>query len=202
MATNTFAPNGFSFYRGTGSSPTNEQVLAWVDAATANIFQNDPVFRLSDGTIAGVTTGPGPGTGILAGIFSTCTYLSVAQKRQVWGNYWPGSDVVAGGFASAYIINDPNAQFKAQVGGNTTALALADVGQNCQFAYGTGSTSNGISGAYVDMTVARANTATLPFRVVALITAPPGDNGTAASAYNTGIFAFNNVETKTLTGAL
>lgn len=199
---NTFAPNGFSFYRGTGSSPTNEQVLGVIDAATAAIFQNDPIFRLSDGSLAGATTGPGPGTGILAGIFGTVTWLSVAQKRQVWGNYWPSADIASGTTASCYYINDPNAQFYAQVGGNTTALAQVDLGQNCQFAYGTGTASNGISGAYVDMTVARANTATLPFRVVQLVTSPPGANGTAASAYNAGIFAFNNVETKTLTGAL
>jgi hypothetical protein len=203
MATNTSAPNGFSRYRGTGSTPTFEQKIEQIDAATVNIFQNDPVFRLSDGTIAGITTGPGPGTGILAGIFVGCNYISVAQKRRVWGNYWPGSDVVANGFANGYIDADPNAQFAVQVGGSTTTgFVLADIGQNFQFAYGTGSTANGISGAYADESVARANTATLPFRVVALITEPPGANGTNTGQYNSIVAAFNNVETKTLTGAL
>ena len=195
---NTSAPFGFRQYRGTGSSPTYEQVPGFANYNTAAMYFGDPVFQNSDGSVYPTS----PGTGTLAGVFVGCKYLSVSQKRTVWSNYWGAADVASPNLVECYIVNDPNAQFKAQVGGNTTALALADIGQNCQFAYGTGSTSNGISGAYVDMTVARANTATLPFRVVALITSPPGDNGTAASAYNTGIFAFNNVETKTLTGAL
>lgn len=200
---NTFAPFGFSQYRGTGSSPTYEQVLGVIAAATAAIFQNDPIFRLSDGSLAGATTGPGPGTGILAGIFSTCTWLSVAQKRPVWGNYWPSADIAANTTASCYYVNDPAAQFLTQVGGSTSVgFVQADLGQNFQFAYGTGTTSNGISGAYADETVSRANTATLPFRAVQLVTSPPGANGTATGAYNLVIAAFNNVETKTLTGAL
>lgn len=200
---NTFAPYGFSRYRGTGATPTYEQKLEVIAAATAAIFQGDPVFRLSTGDVAGATTGPGPGAGILAGIFGTCNWISVAQKRRVWGNYWPSADIAAATFANCYIDADPNAQFKVQVGGSTTTgFVQADLGQNFQFAYGTGSTANGISGAYADETVSRANTATLPFRVIALITSPPGDNGTATGAYTNIVAAFNNVETKTLTGAL
>jgi len=200
---NTFAPNGFSFYRGTGATPTNEQVPAVVAAATANIFQNDPVFRLSTGDIAGVTTGPGPGTGILAGIFLGCDYLSVVNKRRTWSNWWPGTDTAAGTFSNVKLINDPPAQFYCQVGGSTTTgFVQADLGQNFQFAYGTGTTSNGISGAYADESVARAATTTLPFRVVQLVTDPPGANGTATGPYTAIIAAFVNVETKTLAGAL
>ena len=43
-------------------------------------------------------------------------------------------------------------------------------------------------------------TATLPFRVVGLVTDPPGSAGTASGAYNWVVVAFNNVSTKTLTG--
>lgn len=197
---NTNAPFGFSQRSGTGSSPTYEIVPALIDAATVNIFQGDPVFRLSDGTVAGITTGPGPGTTAIAGIFSGCDYVSVSQKRKVWSNYWPGSDVVAGGTANAKLTNDPNAQFLVQAGGSTSVgFVQGDIGLNCQFAYGTGNTANGLSGAYVDMTVGRAATAGFPFRVVALVTDPPGGPGTAAGAYNYAVVAFNNVETKSLT---
>lgn len=201
---NIFAPFGFRQRSGTGSSPTYEQVEAQIDYNTAAIYFGDPVFRLSDGTIAGPTTGPGPGTGILAGIFVGCHWLSTSQGRTMWRNYWPGSDLASGLFATAYIINDPNAQFLAQVGGSSsTGFALVDIGQNFQFAYGTPSSSgSGLSGAYADESVARASTATLPFRVVSLVTAPPGGPGTASGAYNYIVAAFNNVETKTLTGAL
>ena len=61
---NAFGPFGFRQFSGTGSVPTFEQVtlIGGIDYNTANIFQGDPVFRLSDGTIAGITTAPAPGT--------------------------------------------------------------------------------------------------------------------------------------------
>ena len=199
---NTNAPYGFRQWSGTGSAPTYEQVPGGIDYNTTNIFYGDPVFRLSDGTLAGVTTGPGPGATAIAGVFVGCKYLSTAQKRTVWSNYWPGSDVTSAnqGATEAYIINDPNAQFVAQVGGSTsTGLTASQVGLNVQFAYGTGNTSNGISGAYIDITVTPATTSTLPFRVISLVTNPPGSPGTSSGAYNYAVVAFNNVETKSLT---
>ena len=162
---NTNAPFGFRQRAGLGSAPTYELAFGNVAYNTNNIFQGDPIFRLSDGTLAGVTAGPGPGTGIIAGVFDTCNWISTAQKG----------------------------------GSSSIGFVAADVGLNCQFAYGTGNTANGLSGAYVDETVPRATTNTLPFRVMSLVTSPPGSNGTAAGAYNYAVVAFNNVETKSLT---
>jgi hypothetical protein len=195
---NTFAPFGFSQNRGTGSAPTYEQVVAPVAYNTANIFFGDPVFRLSDGSVAGVTTGPGPGTGVLAGIFVGCKYLSVSQKRTVWSNWWIGSDVASGNTVEAYLVNDPNAQFLVQSSGGS-GITQAMVGQLIQFAYGTGNTASGISGAYIDATSV-GSTSTLPFRVVALTT-PVGANTAVTGQYNNAIVAFNNVETKVTTAA-
>jgi hypothetical protein len=39
-------------------------------------------------------------------------------------------------------------------------------------------------------------TATLPFRVVSLVTSPPGAPGTNAGQYNLAVVSFNNCETK------
>lgn len=194
---NTNAPFGFLQRSGNGSSPTYEQVKYSINYNTDAIFFGDPVFRLSDGSLAGATTGPGPGTAVIAGIFVGCDYISTSFGRRVWNRYWPGSDVASTQTVTAYICNDPNAQFLAQRGGGTTGFVAADVGLNCQFAYGTGSTTTGASGAYIDQTAA-AVTATFPFRVISLVTAPPGANGTAAGAYNYAVVAFNNVETKSL----
>lgn len=197
---NTNAPFGFQEASGFSGPPTFEQIQESIASTTAPIFRGDPVFRLSDGTIAGATTGPGPGTGILAGIFAGCQYLSVTQGRKIWSNYWPAADVAAGSLSVGWIINSPNARFRVQAGNSTTVgFVQADIGMNCQFGYGTGNTANGYSGAYVDMAVARAVTATLPFRVIALVTDPPGGPGTQAGAYNWAIVGFNNVETKSLT---
>jgi hypothetical protein len=197
---NTAAPFGFKRVAGTGTTPSFEQIARLVDYNTANIFFGDPVATLSDGTVAGITTSALPGTVPLAGIFVGCKYPSVAQKRTVWSNYWPGSDVASTNTVEAYIENDPAAQYVAQAGGSTSVgITQANIQSNVQFAYGTGNTANGISGAYIDMTVTPAVTATLPFRVLGLILGPPGANGTASGAYNYAQVAFNNVETKTLT---
>jgi hypothetical protein len=197
---NTNAPFGFQEAGGLGSPPTYEQIEEKIASTTAPIFWGDPVFRLADGTIAGATTGPGPGAGVLAGIFQGCEYLSVSQKRVVWANYWGGADVAAGSTSRCWITNAPGARFRVQAGNSTTVgFVPADVGMNAQFGYGTGNTANGMSGAYIDMAVARAVTPTLPFRIISLIFDPPGGPGTQAGAYNWAIVGFNNVETKSLT---
>lgn len=194
---NTFAPFGFSQWSGTGSAPTYEQNVGFCAYNTAAMYFGDPVFQNSDGSIYPTT----PGTGILAGIFVGCKYLSVSQKRTVWSNFWGAADVASTNTVEVYVVNDPNAKFLAQVGGSSsTGLAATDIGANVQFAYGTPNTMSGVSGAYIDITVTPTTTATLPFKVVSLVTSPPGANGTASGAYNYAVVAFNNVSTKTLTG--
>ena len=192
---NTNAPYGFRQYAGTGSAPTYEQVAVAIAYDASAIYFGDPVYPSTSGTVAIGT----PGTTQIAGIFVGCKYLSTSQKRTVWSNYWPGSDVASGNVVEGYIINDPNAKFVAQIGGSTSVGAVAgDVNTNVQFAYGTGNTANGISGAYVDISVTPTTTNTLPFRIVSLVTSPPGSAGTEAGAYNYVVVAFNNVSTKQL----
>lgn len=194
---NTSAPFGFRQTSGTGSAPTYEQVVGFAQYNAGAMYFGDPVFQNADGSIYATT----PGTGILAGVFVGCKYLSVSMKRTVWSNYWGAADVASTNTVEVYLINDPNAKFVAQVGGSTTTgLAVTDIGANVQFAYGTGNTANGISGAYIDISVTPATTATLPFKVVSLVTDPPGAPGTQAGAYNLAIVSINNVSTKTLTG--
>lgn len=194
---NVSAPFGFSQYSGTGSAPTYEQVVGFANYNTAAMYYGDPVYQNADGSVYPTT----PGVLALAGVFVGCKYLSVSQKRTVWSNFWGAADVATGGTVEVYLVNDPNAKFVAQVGGSSsTGLTAADVGSNVQFAYGTPNANTGISGAYIDITVTPAVTATLPFRVVGLVTSPPGAPGTASGAYNLAVVAFNNVMTKTLTG--
>jgi hypothetical protein len=53
---NTFAPNGFAQYYGTGSAPTYEQVTAAISSSnTTNIFLNDPVVQACN--TSGIGTG-------------------------------------------------------------------------------------------------------------------------------------------------
>lgn len=187
---NTAAPFGFSQYKGTGSAPTYEQVeMKIASGNSTKIFFGDAVVPVT-GSATGYITQATASTVPLAGIFVGCKYTSVSQKRTVWSNYWPGSD--ANGDVTAYVVNDPNAQFKVQAGG--TNVGFSKIGQNIQLNVGTGNTANGISGMYVE---SPNTTATLPFRIVDVITDPPGQNGTdSTSAYNLVVVAFNNVLTR------
>jgi len=192
---NTNAPFGFRQYSGTGSAPTYEQISVTIAYNATNIFFGDPVEPDANGLIIqgdGTTAAAG-----IAGIFVGCQYLSVSQKRTVWSNYWPGSDVASTNTVIGYIINDPNAKFLVQTG--STAATQSTVNLNIGYDIGSGNTANGISGAFVDVTTA-ATTTTLPFRVVGLVTQPPGSAGTEAGAYNYVIVSFNNVTTRNLTG--
>jgi len=190
---NTSAPFGFRQHSGNGSAPTYEQVAVRIAYNASAIFYGDPVLPDANGF---VVVGA-PGTTQIAGVFQGCKYLSVAQKRTVWSNYWPGSDVASSQTVEGYIINDPNARFIAQTG--ATGATAADINANVNFAIGTGNTASGISGASVDMSTVQT-TNTLPFRIVSLDIDPPGAPGTEAGAYNLVIVAFNNVSTKQLTG--
>lgn len=187
---NTLAPFGFQQVSGLGSVPTYEMAeLSIQSTNTTAIFWGDAVVANSTGYITQATNS---GTAVLAGVFYGCKYTSTSQKRTVWSNYWPGSD--NNGDGKAYVVNDPNALFKVQAA--TTAITAAKVGQLGNIATTTaGSTATGISGMTLNSTL--ATTATFPFRVVAVVTDPPGANGTdTASNNNHVIVAFNNVITK------
>lgn len=187
--------NGFQQYSGNGSAPTYEQVAVEIAYNADPIFFGDPVEPDANGQIVQGNTSSGSGNTQIAGVFVGCKYLSVSQKRTVWSNYWPGSDVASSQTVEGYIVNDPNAKFKVwtAAAGATQAAVNANIGFNI----GTGNTSNGISGAYA---ATIGTDSSLPFRVISLVSAPPGVNGTASGAYAQIIVQFNNVSPKQLTG--
>lgn len=185
---NTNSPFGFKQVKGTGSAPTYEQSVRYIASNnTTPIFSGDAVIPLTTGYIGQATAS----TVRMEGIFVGCKYVSVSQKRTVWSNYWPGSD--ANGDVEAYVVDDPNAQFIVQAGG--TNVGFDKIGEYIQLNVGTGNTATGLSGMFVE---SPNTTVTLPFRIVGLVSSPPGANGTdIASAYNQIIVAFNNASTRT-----
>jgi hypothetical protein len=193
---NTNSPFGFrDYYGGSGGAPTFAQSVRLIASTdTTPIFKGDPVMPVIS-TANGYITQAAAGTTTLAGIFVGCKYLSTSQKRTVWSAYWPGAD--ATGDVTAYVIDDPNAQFVVMgisttfdITGSLTSVTSSKVGQYAQFAIGTGNTANGLSGAYLD---SAGTTVTFPFIVRGLITAPPGANGAdPTTAYNQVIVGFNN----------
>jgi hypothetical protein len=194
--TNTNNPFGFAQYQGgAGGAPTFAMSTRRIASGNATaIFTGDvvqPVVSTANGYITQGTAS----TTRTDGIFNGCVYLSTAQKRRVWSNYWPGSD--ATGDVVAYVIDDPNARFKVMgnsttfnITGTLTTYTSSPVGQYAQYAVGTGSTATGISGMYL---TSLNTTVTLPFIVVDLITAPPGSPGAdPTTAYNWVVVGFNN----------
>lgn len=191
---NTFAPFGFS-PDSTSNGPVNFRISTRRIASSATaIYHGDavvPVTGTANGYIKQATASTVP----LAGIFWGCKYLSTSQKRVVWNNYWPGSD--ATGDVEAYVIDDPNSRFIVatsgsafQITGSLSTFTSSPVGQLAQLNVGSGNTTSGISGMYLDTV---GTTATYPFIITNLVTNPPGANGADPTTnYNWVEVGFNN----------
>jgi len=162
----------------------------------------------------------------IAGVFVGCSYLSTAQKRVVWSDYWPGSD--ANSDVTAYVVADPNARFEAMTANSnttSTAVGFSQVGQNIGFNYSiygaspassNGNTANGLSTYFADQYTLPANFPTgyygqnyMPFKIIGLKNAGVGGANTPLSgingndsttAYNRIIVGFNNMMLKQLAG--
>lgn len=203
MASNNNAPFGFRQYVGRGTTPSYEQTAfsnGGIDFNASAIYYGDPVVRVGsgDGTLARAAGSAGGSTVTMAGIFQGCKYLSTVTKKTEWSNYWPGGSPVTSGNQStieAYVINDINAQFIVQ--SDSTGVVQADVGGNNDFNIGTGTTANGLSGAF--LIHGSATTAAYPFRFERLVLDPPGANGTNSGAYNLAVVSYNNVEGRNAT---
>ena len=199
---NVFAPFGFAMAgRQDGASPTmNQSAYQILYTNTHKLYKGDVCTLLSSGYIDTLAPGSTPPLGIFVG----CTYVSASQGKTVWSEYYPGADQITNGIITAYVIDDPNAVFVVQTGwsaGSPTAATQAMVGMNAQYANGTGSSLNQQSGAYIDLNTTPATTSTLPFRILSLVTDPPGANGTdTTTAYNNLLVMWNNEFYRQLTG--
>lgn len=156
------------------------------------IFRGDPIIRATSGYIQQAAAG----TTQILGIFMGCEYYSTAAKQPLWSPYWPAGTPSTLN-AKAYFISNPNNVFLVQTANsNTTASAatIANVGMTAQFSLGAGgNTSNGISGAYLDLYQA-GDTTTQPFKIVALAStylAPGSPGSDDTTAYNWVYASFN-----------
>ena len=205
---NVSNPFGFSEYSGMGTTPAFEQQRVWIQYNASAIYYGDPVLATTGGyVVRAASTGATPSTSTAVyGIFLGCKYLSVSQKRTVWSNYWPGSDVASGNLVEGLVVNHPTAKFRAQT--DSTGFSLSAINSTVGFVIGTGNVNNnGISGAYLDSTTLNTSSYVqyAPFKVYDLIYDPPGAQGTTAfpptttaTPYNTAIVGFNEAFTRDL----
>lgn len=146
---------------------------------STDIFYGDFVV-LSRGfaTRASVTTGTGLNQ--TTGIFLGCTFTNPLTKQKQFSQYWPAS--TAAGDCQAYVLDDPDAVFKAVVCSSGTTVAsgaLAMIGTNVSAINNTGSTTTGNSANAVLAPVDTPVTTTLPLRVIDVVHDTAVDLGTA-----------------------
>jgi hypothetical protein len=145
------------------------------------IIGADGYIALSTATGADITTNNLGGNGVGAiGVFVGCEYVN-SSGQLVQAQYYP-SGTANGGTIKAYVVDDPNVLFQAQLDG---AGAQTIIGTNTFFAAvqstSTGSTTTGNSTSALDATV---QTAAAAFRVVAHVSP-------ASDAYPDVLVKFN-----------
>ena len=193
MAT-TAAPYGLKPVKRADGMPyagaTSQYLIDPAGEAT-NLFYGQVVIIGADGYIA-LATGTGADltsnsisgtTGVGAiGVFVGCEYVN-AQGQVIHAQYYPsGYAAPTGTSIKAYVVDDPNVLFQAQLDGSG---AQTIIGTNTFFAAAqstsTGSTATGNSTSALDATV---QTAAAAFRVVAHVSP-------ASDAYPDVLVKFN-----------
>ncbi len=148
----------------------------------SNLFYGQVVHINANGYIAlstatgadGTTNALPTGTTLTGsiGVFVGCEYVN-AQGQLIHSQYYPSGYAAPSGTAiKAYVIDDPDVLFQAQLDGTITQAAL---GANTFFAAAqstsTGSTRTGVSTSALESTVV---TTTAAFRIVDFVS-PVGD---------------------------
>lgn len=149
-----------------------------------DIFYGDFVV-LSRGFATRATVDTGTGLNQTVGIFLGCTFTNPVTKQKQFSQYWPAS--TAAGDCEAYVLDDPDAVFKAVVCSSGTTVAsgaLAMIGTNLSAINNTGSTTTGNSANAVLAPTNTPVTTTLPLRMIGVVPDTAVDLGTAT--YSSG----------------
>jgi len=150
-----------------------------------SIFYGDFVV-LSRGFATRASVSTGTGLNQTVGIFLGCTYTNPTTKQKLFSQYWPAS--TAAGDCQAYILDDPDAVFKAVVCSSGTTVssgAMAMIGTNLSAINNTGSVNTGNSANAVLAPSATPVTTTLPLRMVGLVMETAVNLGTATFSSGT-----------------
>ena len=150
-----------------------------------NIFYGDFVV-LSRGFATRASVGTGTSLNQTVGIFLGCTYTNPTTKQKLFSQYWPAS--TAAGDCQAFVLDDPDAVFKAVVCSSGTTVAsgaMAMIGTNLSAINNTGSTTTGNSANAVLAPTDTPVTTTLPLRMVGLVQETAVSLGTATFSSGT-----------------
>ena len=156
-----------------------------------NIGYGDLVILQADGTIARLDTSTGSKTAFASspiGVFLGCSYSQDSGlKYSLWSQSWASGTVASDAYA--VIADDPNVLFKVLVTNAGTAYTAsgataADVGANLGYYQAGGTSGTSLINTATGDSVVSANlaskgtTATLPFRIVDVVTLTALSDGT------------------------
>ena len=150
-----------------------------------DIFYGDFVV-LARGFATRATVATGDTLNQTVGIFLGCTFTNPVTKQKQFSQYWPAS--TAAGDCQAYVLDDPDAVFKAVVCSSGTTVAsgaMAMIGTNLSAINNTGNANTGNSANAVLAPTNTPVTTTLPLRMVGLVTDTAVSLGTATFSSGT-----------------
>lgn len=198
---NTAAPYGLKPVKRADGLPyagAMSQYLIDPAGEATNIFNGQVVIIGADGYIAlatasgaDLTTNNLGGSGVGAiGVFMGCEYVN-AQGQLIHSQYYPsGYAAPSGTQIKAFVVDDPNVLFQAQLDGSG---AQTIIGTNTTFAAvqstSTGNTATGNSTSALDATVA---TTAKAFRIVAHVSDPSDSYPDVLVKFNPGAHSFTN----------
>jgi len=113
----------------------------------------------------------------VAGVFVGCTFTNPVTKQKQFSQYWPANTVATDAFA--YVVDDPNAVFKAVVvssGTTVTGLPRSAIGANVAVINNAANVATGNSLIAVDGTTAPGTTSTYVLRVIDVVDETVFDN--------------------------
>lgn len=134
-----------------------------------NIFYGDFV-KVVRGSATRVSIGAATNSNAVTGVFVGCSYTDPVTKDKRFSQYWPASTLA--GDALAYVVDDPDAVFKAAVCSSGTTMAsgaYALVGTNLSAVDNTGNVNTGNSKNAILAPSATPVTSILPLRCVGVV---------------------------------
>ena len=179
---NTNNPSGFTACKQvTGGSPVRVNTFATYAIAgglASNLYRGSLVKPTGTGTnIDVVAAGANPSIGAFHG----CNYVDAGgntQFRPYWGS---GQTIQTGSVVEAYVFDDPDLLFDAQVSG-AAGLVATNVGNTANILVGTGSTLTGQSADMVDQSTFSAVSTTQQVQIASLRTLTKNAYGQYARA--------------------
>lgn len=140
-------------YHPTGSARGKKYTIA--SGYNTAIYKQDPVILNTNGTIT-----IGTAAADILGTFMGCEYTDAGTGKRVVSDYWPASQAASD--IVAWVDDDPNTVYEVQAGGS---IAQTAIGDQADIVMNGGSTSTGLSAAYLSSTLAGAGVQA-QFRIV------------------------------------